>query len=230
MTENEHVNTMTAKAPEPDAPAALPQKGRRWVKPLIWTLSVLLALCVGTVVGGGVVYGVMRARNRFVALPRLPQVRTFRFSPEELPRDFRQELPRGLPTFGALIVEVTEGSPADQAGLEKGDIIVAVEGQELDEEHDLADRIAEFEPGDEITLRIQRSGGRRVEESSEVRVELGEHAEDKGAAYLGVSFVPFPGGSQWMERGRPFGEFEFHFDCEEDGCREFPFRHRESDE
>jgi membrane-associated protease RseP (regulator of RpoE activity) len=185
---------------------------------------------VGAVVGGGAIYGVLRVKNRLVASPRLPQVQMFRFNQQKSPQGVPRELQQQVSTFGALIVEVTEGSPADQAGLEAGDIIIAVEGQELGEENDLADRIAEFEPGDTVTLRIQRSGRRRTEEPSEVQVELGQDAEGTGVAYLGVSFVPFPGAGQWMERGRPFGEFEFHFDCEGDGCREFPFHRQESDE
>ena len=46
MTEDQNAETYTAKAPEPEAsPASSPKKGKRWVVPLIWALSILLALC-----------------------------------------------------------------------------------------------------------------------------------------------------------------------------------------
>lgn len=218
MTGNPNAEVLTAKAPEPVASPASPQKRKRWVMALIWALSILLALCVGTAVGGGVVYGVMRIKDRSAASPRLPSVRTFRFGPGDSTVD--------VPTAGALIVEVTESSPADQAGLEEGDVIVAVEGQELDEERSLADRIAAFKPGDQVTLQVWKFAGQRTGRSFEVRVqlELGEHPERKGAAYLGVRFVPFPGANWWVEQGRPFGEFQF--DCEGPECENLPFDER----
>jgi hypothetical protein len=55
MTEDQNVETLTAKTPEPAPPAASPRKDRGWVKVLIWVLAICLALCVGAVVGGGVV-------------------------------------------------------------------------------------------------------------------------------------------------------------------------------
>jgi S1-C subfamily serine protease len=104
---------------------------------------------------------------------------------------------------GAAIVEVMPDSPAEEAGLQEGDVIVALDGQELDAENNLADLIAQYEPGDTVTLEIERPD----EESFEVTVELGEHPDKEGAAYLGVRYSTFP----WLRglRGLPFDEFEF---------------------
>jgi S1-C subfamily serine protease len=222
MTENQDVETLTAKASRPDLPAAVPPKRKRWVIALIWALSIVLALCVGAMVGGGVVYGVIRVKDRFATSRVLPSIRTFRFGPGESTVE--------VPTSGALIVEVTKGSPAEQAGLQVGDVIVAVNGQELDTEHDLAGQIAALKPGDEVTLQVWQFAGRRAgpdesfaRRSSEVRVQLGEHPERESDAYLGVSFAPFPGGSQWMERERPSGDFQFRFDCQGSECDQLPF-------
>jgi S1-C subfamily serine protease len=87
---------------------------------------------------------------------------------------------------GATIVDVVPDGPADLAGLQAGDVIVAVDGQELDPENedDLAEVIATYEPGDTVTLQVRRPG----EESREVTVELGEHPEEEGVAYLGVHY------------------------------------------
>lgn len=107
----------------------------------------------------------------------------------------------GVP--GAVVVEVMPDSPAEEAGLQEGDVIVAIDGQELDAENNLADLIADYEPGDSVTLKIERPG----EETFEVTVELGEHPDKEDAAYLGVRYSASPwfGGLE----GLPFEEFEF---------------------
>ncbi|HEX2222255.1 MAG TPA: trypsin-like peptidase domain-containing protein [Candidatus Limnocylindria bacterium] len=58
-------------------------------------------------------------------------------------------------------------SPAQHAGLQEGDIIVAVDGEPVDEDHDLSTLILPHEPGDTITLRVLRESSTR-----EVRVTL----------------------------------------------------------
>jgi S1-C subfamily serine protease len=87
---------------------------------------------------------------------------------------------------GAVIAAVTPDSPADRAGLQAGDVIVAVDEQELTGENNLGDVIASYEPGDTVTLQVERSG----EEAREVSVELGEHPDKEGVAYLGVQCSP----------------------------------------
>jgi len=105
---------------------------------------------------------------------------------------------------GAVIVEVMPASPAEEAGLQEGDVIVAVGGQELNAENNLADLIAGYEPGDTVTLEIERPG----EEPFEVTVELGEHPDKEGTAYLGVRYGTIPHFDiPWGEHP-PLEEFE----------------------
>ncbi|MGH2923231.1 MAG: S1C family serine protease [Solirubrobacterales bacterium] len=88
---------------------------------------------------------------------------------------------------GALIAEVVPGGPAAEAGLEGGDeqrtfqgaqidvggdVIVAVDGQRLEHDSDLAELVSRRRPGDTVTLVIIRDG-----ESEEVDVELGPRPE-----------------------------------------------------
>lgn len=102
---------------------------------------------------------------------------------------------------GARIIEVLPDSPADQAGLEGGDVITAVDGEEVDPAKSLADLIAQYEPGDRVTLEVIRPG---EEESREVTVELGEHPEEEGKAYLGVQYAPAPRIERFEGRPMPF--------------------------
>ncbi len=53
---------------------------------------------------------------------------------------------------------VVEGSPADEAGLQPGDIITAVNGLDIDRDNPLDLQVLRFAPGDEITLEVLREG------------------------------------------------------------------------
>jgi len=63
---------------------------------------------------------------------------------------------------------VVPGSPAAAAGLKAGDIVVAVDGQTVDGDHDLSTRLLPHSPGDEVVLSILRDGT-----SQEIAVTLG---------------------------------------------------------
>jgi len=102
---------------------------------------------------------------------------------------------------GAMIIDVVPDSPADKVGLQEGDMIIAVDEQELDLEHNLADVIATYEPGDTVTLEVKQPD----EESREVTVKLGEHPEKEGIAYLGVKYRPFPPLRVLVGEPSPFG-------------------------
>jgi S1-C subfamily serine protease len=78
---------------------------------------------------------------------------------------------------GALVVEATEGGPADDAGLrggdpqtgEGGDLIVAIDGQEIETGDELAAAIAGKQPGDNVEVEYYRGDNKET-----VEVELGE--------------------------------------------------------
>jgi S1-C subfamily serine protease len=59
---------------------------------------------------------------------------------------------------GALIAEVVAGGPADSAGLQVGDVVVAVNATEVHSMTELAARIRGFQPGDEVVLDVLRDG------------------------------------------------------------------------
>lgn len=61
-------------------------------------------------------------------------------------------------TDGALIKEVAEDSPAAAAGLQVGDVVTAVNGEAVDAEHTLRDRMIAYEAGDVVTLTVLRNG------------------------------------------------------------------------
>ena len=87
----------------------------------------------------------------------------------------------------ARVVAVEEGSPAEAAGVQTGDVIVALNGDELTTESGLADRLAESQPGDAVSLDVERDG-----ETLTLEATLAEHPEQKGVGYLGVSIASGP--------------------------------------
>jgi S1-C subfamily serine protease len=81
---------------------------------------------------------------------------------------------------GALVADVTPGSPADDAGLrgnstsssgdtEPGDVIVAINGEEMQSEDDVAQTVAEHRPGDTVRIEYYRGDQKRT-----ASVELGK--------------------------------------------------------
>ncbi|MEC8231776.1 MAG: trypsin-like peptidase domain-containing protein [Pseudomonadota bacterium] len=59
---------------------------------------------------------------------------------------------------GIDVTAVAKGSPADVAGLQPGDIIVAIDGVQLESASKTLDMIAETTPGTELDIEISRDG------------------------------------------------------------------------
>jgi serine protease Do len=82
---------------------------------------------------------------------------------------------KNLPSDSGVLVgtandapAVFPNSPADKAGLKDGDVVVAVDGQKLDLDHDLSTLVLPHVPGDVITLRVLRGNS-----TQEIKVTLG---------------------------------------------------------
>jgi len=62
---------------------------------------------------------------------------------------------------GALVSQVEPDGPAAKAGLESGDVILAVNGQEVKESTDLPRVIGDLKPGDKVKLQVWRNKASR---------------------------------------------------------------------
>jgi S1-C subfamily serine protease len=96
-------------------------------------------------------------------------------------------LPEGVQR-AVIVGRVTPDSPADKAGLKAGDVITQVDGEPVKGPADLAEQVQAREPGDGITLTVYRAG---EEEPLEIKAVLGEHPDEAGKAYLGVTISGF---------------------------------------
>jgi serine protease Do len=75
-------------------------------------------------------------------------------------------------TQGAVVATLPEG-PAKEAGVELGDVIVAVQGEPIEDTGELMERIALLRPGQNVELELVRYGKHRT-----VDVELGEFSTE----------------------------------------------------
>ena len=73
---------------------------------------------------------------------------------------------------GALIEEVEPGSPADEAGIQRGDIITAAGSEEVRSSGDLLSALRNYMPGDTVQLTVLRNG-----EKITLQVDLAERRQ-----------------------------------------------------
>ncbi len=76
---------------------------------------------------------------------------------------------------GAFVVDVFDGSAADRAGLESGDVITSINGSSVQSAEDVARAIRALDPGDTIELTWERQGMQR-----DASVSLGTRADAAG--------------------------------------------------
>ncbi|QMT32078.1 Do family serine endopeptidase [Alysiella filiformis] len=90
---------------------------------------------------------------------------------QEVSFDLAKSFGLDKPT-GALISKVNSGSPAEKSGLQVGDIIRGVNGEEVRSSNDLPLKIGSSAPGKTITLNIWRKG-----QKMDVEVTLGAQSD-----------------------------------------------------
>lgn len=78
---------------------------------------------------------------------------------------------------GALIAEVLEGTPAAEAGFESGDVVISLNGDEIENARDLTRSVAALQPGEKVNVRILRDGKER-----KIAVRLGQRTEEETVA------------------------------------------------
>ncbi|MDD9981315.1 MAG: Do family serine endopeptidase [Gammaproteobacteria bacterium] len=99
---------------------------------------------------------------------------------------------------GALVSRVQERSPAEQAGLQAGDVIVAVGGTKVESSRDLRNSIGLVRVGEEIEIDVQR-------EQHRIRLDVRVGGEDSGEHLGAVDAPPALQGAMLrdLEQGDP---------------------------
>jgi membrane-associated protease RseP (regulator of RpoE activity) len=83
---------------------------------------------------------------------------------------------------GAFVTEVVPDSPAEQAGLQEGDVITKVDGQTVSDPEELRDLIQNAGPGHEVTLDVMR-GQKHQELTAQLRRASGQFGGESGQFY-----------------------------------------------
>ena len=82
----------------------------------------------------------------------------------------------GLP-LGVYLSEVTEGSPAQEAGMKVGMIITAFEGQTVETMADLQDILSYYPAGETVTITVQKADDSGTIQEQDLEVTLGRRTD-----------------------------------------------------
>jgi serine protease Do len=75
---------------------------------------------------------------------------------------------------GALVADVTNGGPAEKAGIQRGDVIASFNGKQIDEMNDLPFIVGSTPVGTKVDVDVIRKGRKKT-----FKVELGELKEQE---------------------------------------------------
>ncbi len=78
--------------------------------------------------------------------------------------------------IGAYLRGIAEGSPADEAGIQIGDVVIAVDGEDIDSYDELQEQMNYYAAGEKVTLTVMRAQGNEYTEK-EIEVTLCSYDE-----------------------------------------------------
>lgn len=107
---------------------------------------------------------------------------------------------------GVLIQSVIDDSPADEAGLEDGDVIIKYDSQEVEGTGDLVRLVGKTVPGGKVEIEILRDG-----QGKTIDVVIGER---KNAPHV------------WSFRGDDGGHYSYRFHGDDDDLEDLEIRRR----
>lgn len=83
---------------------------------------------------------------------------------DKLAKTFGLDRPKG-----ALVADVIKGDPADKAGIKAGDVILSIDGKEIENHKELINIVGSRSPGETVKLKVLRDG-----KILNISVKLGE--------------------------------------------------------
>jgi membrane-associated protease RseP (regulator of RpoE activity) len=110
---------------------------------------------------------------------------------------------------GVLVSRVEDNSPAAQAGVEVGDVLVAIDGKAVDSAWDLRRLVAPRKAGEAISLEVIRDGGHRTLQATLVEregrvVDIGPWMQRPDGDHMTLIV---PDAKEWAEWGEQMGKW-----------------------
>jgi membrane-associated protease RseP (regulator of RpoE activity) len=90
----------------------------------------------------------------------------------------------GLPLEGVLVTRLDRTGPAARAGIQRGDLIIAINGTRVQDARDLRDQLHSYRSGDVVQLLLLRAASQQ-----DVSVRLDPFPDDNRQSYLGIYFT-----------------------------------------
>lgn len=170
----------------------------QWSWPIgLIAVMVLIGCTLGACLTGAVVGGLVGHAIGYSAAEK--EMAVIQTLPPETPTAPEYPWPERLPSIregrpAALVMTVNPDSPAEEAGIRPGDLILAVDDQEISPDRELAAIIRDYQPGDRVRLTFWRNGreGNTRVRLGRRRTEDGEVVASLGLTYQHLPMVPLP--------------------------------------
>ena len=114
--------------------------------------------------------------------------------PEDLEKDIKELKEMVKVSEGACVSDFAERSSAKEAGLERGDVIIAINDVKVKNANALQEQISKYRPGDKVQVKVNRKGTEKVftvelknAQGSTKVVEKTDGTEMMGAAFKALS-------------------------------------------
>ncbi len=112
--------------------------------------------------------------------------------PDEYKKEYEAMKEKIKVSEGAYVSEFAEKSAAKAAGIEEGDVIIAVNGTKVKSSHALQEQISKYRPGDKVKITVNRQGKEKTFEvelkNAEGSTRVIEAAKGNSADVLGAAF------------------------------------------
>lgn len=128
--------------------------------------------------------------------------------PDEYKKEYEAMKEKIKVSEGAYVSDFAEKSAAKAAGIEKGDVIIAINGTKVKSSHTLQEQINKYRPGDKVKVTVNRQGTEKTFEvelkNAEGSTRVIEAVKGNSADVLGAAFEPLSN-QQKRELGVSYG-------------------------
>jgi PDZ domain-containing secreted protein len=90
-----------------------------------------------------------------------------------------------LPDLGVLVTRLDRSGPAQRAGVERGDLIVAINGTHLQDPRELREQLRNYRAGETVRLTVLRD----LNEERVISVQLDSFPGGGNQPYLGIYYT-----------------------------------------